>query len=327
VTLPNALPLPIATRTSPLALAQALMVQSLLAGAHAIAEGEAAFPIVGMTTTGDRITDRALLEAGGKGLFTKELEYALMDGTARMAVHSMKDVPTRLPDGLKIACVLEREDPSDLLLTAHGPARLSDLPEGATLGTASIRRQAQALHLRPDLKIALIRGNVDTRLGKLRAGEVDATFLARAGLRRLERPEGEWAGLDPAVMLPAVAQGAIGIEVREDDEAAIAALAPLDHAPTRIAIAAERGVLAALDGSCRTPIAAYATLNGATLALKAEALSPDGRERWTAEDTFELPETDERVAWNAGRELGGKIRQSGGARLEAILDAHQGGGF
>lgn len=303
------------------------MVQRLLADASGAEDAAAAFPIHGLTTTGDRITDRALLEAGGKGLFTKELERALLDGEARFAVHSMKDVPTHLPDGLTIACVLEREDPSDLLLTAHGSARLSDLAEGAVLGTASIRRQAQALHLRPDLKIALIRGNVDTRLGKLRAGEVDATFLARAGLRRLGRPEGEWPGLDTGVMLPAVAQGAIGIEVRADDAEAIAALAPLNHAPTALAVAAERGVLDALDGSCRTPIAAYAVMTGARLFLKAEALTPDGRERWTAEDSFELPETEERVAWNAGRALGAKIREMGSDRLEAVLAAHSGGGF
>ncbi|MFW5660811.1 MAG: hydroxymethylbilane synthase, partial [Oceanicaulis sp.] len=183
-------PMAIATRTSPLAMAQSLDVQARLAEA-AVVDKEDGFPILGMKTTGDKITDRALLEAGGKGLFTKELETALLSGEARFAVHSMKDVPTRLPDGLEIAAILKREDPRDVLLTRDGVSRIEDLPHGAVLGTASIRRQAQALALRPDLKIVLLRGNVDTRLNKLRSGDVDATFLARAGLRRLGREEAE----------------------------------------------------------------------------------------------------------------------------------------
>ncbi|MFW6412891.1 MAG: hydroxymethylbilane synthase, partial [Oceanicaulis sp.] len=197
-------PLPIATRTSPLATTQTKDVQARLAAATG-RTAEIDFPILGLQTTGDRITDRALLAAGGKGLFTKELDAALLSGQARFAVHSMKDVPTRLPEGLEIAAILEREDPRDVLITNSDIARVDDLPEGAVLGTASIRRQAQALRRRPDLKIVLLRGNVDTRLEKIRSGEIDATFLARAGLRRLGRAE---AGRDPVCdseMIPAPA--------------------------------------------------------------------------------------------------------------------------
>ena len=243
---------PIATRTSPLAMAQATMVQALLNKAHG-SEGEERFPILGLQTTGDRITDRALLAAGGKGLFTKELERALLDGDAALAVHSMKDVPTRLPDGLEIACVLKREDPRDLLITAEGAAQLDDLEKGARLGTASLRRQAQALNARPDLTITLLRGNVQTRLSKLATGEVDATFLAIAGLKRLGHELGQATPLSVDDWLPAPAQGAIGIEIATQDEETRALLAPLDDPDTRLQITAERAVLEVLDGSCRTP--------------------------------------------------------------------------
>jgi len=196
-------------------------------------DAEGGFPILGLVTTGDQITDRALLEAGGKGLFTRELDRAQLDGQAAFAVHSMKDVPTHLPDGLELACVLEREDPSDILLTASGPGTLESLPQGALIGTASLRRQAQALYARPDLQITLLRGNVGTRLQKLKDGPITATFLAKAGLKRLGRPEGGWPGLSFEHCLPAPAQGAIGITIRSDDEAARAALAPLNHDPAR----------------------------------------------------------------------------------------------
>ncbi len=309
----------IATRTSPLALAQSRMVQALLTQAAGEDDAEQAFPIMGMTTTGDKITDRALLAAGGKGLFTKELERALLAGEARFAVHSMKDVPTRLPDGLEIAAILPREDARDVLLTRDGTSRIEDLPQGAVLGTASIRRQAQALALRPDLKVVLLRGNVDTRLNKLKSGEVDATFLARAGLRRLGREE---AGRDPieiSSMLPAPAQGCVGIEIRTDDEQARAALKALDHAESHVSAAAERGFLAALDGSCRTPIAAFATLDGARLHLRGEALTPDGAHRWSEEVHATLPEVEPAVAAELGRELGAAVRRSGGDALERVI--------
>jgi hydroxymethylbilane synthase len=313
----------IATRTSPLALAQTTMVQALLAKAHNQSDAEAAFPILGMTTTGDKITDRALLAAGGKGLFTKELETALLDGSARFAVHSMKDVPTRLPDGLEIAAILPREDPRDVLLTRGGVSQVQDLPEGAVLGTASIRRQAQALAIRPDLKIELLRGNVDTRLEKLRAGVVDATFLARAGLRRLGRAEAEREPVETTTMLPAPAQGCVGIEIRSDDDAARAALAALDDADSHICAAAERGFLAALDGSCRTPIAAYATVNGSEIHLRGEAVTPDGAHRWFEETRITLPDASPDAAAALGRDLGAAVRKAGGAMLERVLTGTQ----
>lgn len=310
--------MPIATRTSPLALAQARMVQTGLARAHDIAEAETAFPILGLVTTGDQITDRALLEAGGKGLFTRELDRAQLDGEAAFAVHSMKDVPTHLPDGLELACVLEREDPSDILLIASGPASLEDLPEGALVGTASLRRQAQALHARPDLRITLLRGNVGTRLNKLAEGPILATFLAKAGLKRLGRPEGAAPGLDFAHFLPAPAQGAVGITIRKDDKIARAALTPLNHAATALAIAAERGVLEALDGSCRTPLAAHAAWREGAIHLVAEVLRPDGARRWRLDDSQSgiASIADARLF---GLELGGRLRAKGGAQLEAVL--------
>lgn len=314
-------PQPIATRTSPLALCQARMVQARLAEAHGAEDAEAAFPILGLTTTGDRITDRALLAAGGKGLFTKELEVALSSGEASFAVHSMKDVPTKLPDGMEIACLLEREDPRDVLLTVSGAGRVADLPQGAVLGTASIRRQAQALALRPDLKVTLLRGNVDTRLAKLRSGEVDATFLALAGLKRLGREEANRPAVSVSEMLPAPAQGAVGIEIRSGDTAAREALAPLNHLETQLCIGAERAVLAALDGSCRTPIAAYARLEDSVLSLCGEALSPDGTHRWAQSVRIPLRDPSLQVCIEIGTALGQALRQAGGARLAAALAA------
>lgn len=308
----------LATRTSPLAMAQALMVQAQLAAAHGVEDIEAGFPILGLVTTGDQITDRALLDAGGKGLFTRELDRAQLDGEAAFAVHSMKDVPTHLPDGLELACVLEREDPSDILLTATGPGTLENLPEGALIGTASLRRQAQALHARPDLQITLLRGNVGTRLQKLKDGPIAATFLAKAGLKRLGRPEGDWPGVSFEHCLPAPAQGAIGITIRSDDEVARAALAPLNHAPTALAIAAERGVLEALDGSCRTPLAAYGAFSDGSLHLTAEVLKPDGSQRWRMNDTRTGIDTVE-AARAFGLSLGEALRKDGGAAVEAIL--------
>lgn len=311
--------MPIATRTSPLALAQAHDLQRRLAQAAGAEDADAAFPILGMSTTGDQITDRALLAAGGKGLFTKELEVALLAGTARFAVHSMKDVPTRLPDGLEIAAILEREDPRDVLLTAGEVSRIEDLPLGARLGTASIRRQAQALALRPDLEITLLRGNVDTRLGKVRSGEVDATFLARAGLRRLGRAEAERAPLELSAILPAPAQGCVGVEIRTGDAEAAAVLARINHLESQVRAWAERGFLEALDGSCRTPIAAHAEINGAELHLRGEALTPDGSKRWGGETRTTLPELDPDAAAALGRALGLEVKRAGGDALARVV--------
>lgn len=311
--------MPIATRTSPLALAQAHDLQRRLAEAAGAEDAEAAFPILGMSTTGDQITDRALLAAGGKGLFTKELETALFSGEARFAVHSMKDVPTRLPEGLEISAILEREDPRDVLLTADDTARIEDLPEGARLGTASIRRQAQALALRPDLQIGLLRGNVDTRLSKLRSGEVDATFLARAGLRRLGRAEAQRTPLEISAILPAPAQGCVGVEIRTGDTEAAAVLARINHLESQVCAWAERGFLEALDGSCRTPIAAHAVLNGAEIHLRGEALMPDGSKRWSEETRTTLPELKPAAAAALGHQMGLEVKRAGGDTLARVV--------
>ena len=270
-------PLRIGTRGSPLALAQASEVRAALIAAHP--ELDAAPPeIVAIKTTGDRVTERPLSELGGKGLFTKEIEEALLAGAVDLAVHSMKDVPTALPQGLDIACLLPREDPRDALISGAVPS-LAALPRGAVVGTASLRRKAQILHARPELTVVNLRGNVETRIRKIAEGAADATLLALAGLRRLGLAEVANAVLEPDEMMPAVAQGAIGVECRLADETVLALLAELDHAETARCIAAERGLLAALDGSCRTPIAALATLvEKDQVSLRAMVLRPDGSE-------------------------------------------------
>jgi len=266
-------PLRIGTRGSRLALAQANMVRELLAGAHPDAPPA---ELTVIKTTGDTAQDRTLAEIGGKGLFTKEIEEALLDGRIDLAVHSMKDVTTWLPDGLTVDCLLPREDPRDALF--GGAASLTDLAPGAVVGTASLRRAAQVLHRRPDVRVVPFRGNVDTRLDKLAAGEVDATLLAVAGLRRLGMADRIEATLDTDEMLPAVAQGAVGIERRADDDRVAAALAPLNDARTATCVAAERALLEVLDGSCRTPIAALARLDGDRLGLRGLVAKPDGSE-------------------------------------------------
>lgn len=263
----------IGSRGSPLALVQAQQVRDRLIASGMIAE-EVSITI--FKTSGDRIQDRPLSEVGGKGLFTKELEDALLAGIIDAAVHSMKDMATRLPDGLMIAAVLEREDVRDAFISLNC-RRLADLPLGAVFGTSSLRRQAQLLRLRPDLNIVGFRGNVETRLRKLSEGLAVATLLAVAGLNRLSMSERIAEIVDADVLLPAAAQGAIGIEIRAGDEATAQRLAPLDHQPTHIAVVAERAFLDTLDGSCRTPIAALAQLHGDRLSLRGEVLSPDGR--------------------------------------------------
>ncbi|WP_207484667.1 hydroxymethylbilane synthase [Arenibaculum pallidiluteum] len=270
-------PLRIGTRGSPLALAQAHQTRDRLAAAHPALAAPGAIEIVVIRTTGDRIQDRTLMEAGGKGLFTKEIEEDLAAARIDLAVHSMKDVPTWLPEGLEIVCMLPREDPRDAFISASG-VRLDVLPQGAVVGTASLRRQAQILARRPDLRVIPFRGNVQTRLRKLADGEADATLLALAGLRRLGMADVATEILDPTVMLPAVAQGAIGIEIRSDDAATRALLAPLACAETMVRVSAERALLAVLDGSCRTPIGALARVDGDTLSLDGLVAAPDGRQ-------------------------------------------------
>lgn len=267
----------IGTRGSPLALAQAIETRDRLAAAFPELAEAGAVEIVTFKTEGDRILDRTLSAAGGKGLFTKEIEQALLDGTVDLAVHSMKDVPTSLPDGLAITCYLPREDHRDAWFSPKA-ASLDELPEGALVGTASLRRQAIVLMRRPDLRIAALRGNVQTRLRKLEEGLVDATLLAMAGLNRLGLVDKATGVLSEEQMLPAVAQGAIGIETRIGDDRTNAYVRALNCAETELRVTAERGVLATLDGSCRTPIAALALINGDALSLKALVIRPDGQQ-------------------------------------------------
>ena len=307
----------IGARGSKLSLAQAGLVQRRIAEALGAdpAEAERVAPLVVITTTGDKVQDRRLLEIGGKGLFTKEIEEALLAGRIDCAVHSMKDVPAVLPDGLCIAAVPEREDPRDAFLSSKAE-RLEALPQGARLGTASLRRQAQSLHRRPDLEVSLLRGNVDTRLAKLRAGEADAILLALAGLRRLGLGDLPQSLIDPTECPPAPGQGALAIETRAADRDLPWATA-LRHEPTTVAVAAERGALAALEGSCKTPIGAHAWLDGMRLKLIVEALSPDGRLRFRRAGESDLAEMAD---WEAsaralGVSLGEAVRAEGGAAI------------
>lgn len=275
-------PLRIGTRGSPLALVQARQVAAELQAAHGLPD--TAIDIVVIKTVADRVLDRPLSEIGGKGLFTKEIEEALLDGRIDLAVHSMKDVPTVLPDGLVIDCLLPREDPRDAFLSPIASS-LTDLPTGARIGTSSLRRQAQVKALRPDLQVVAFRGNIDTRAQKLAEGVADATFLALAGLNRMGRSGDATAVLAPEEMLPAVAQGAIGIERRAADEELAAMLRPLNHAETVQRVSAERAFLKVLDGSCRTPIAALALLDGDSLWLRGLILTPDGTQLVETERT------------------------------------------
>ncbi len=270
--------LKIGTRGSPLALAQAREVAERLSAAHRDLAAPGAVETVVIRTTGDAVQHRPLAEIGGKGLFTKEIDDALLSGAVDIAVHSMKDVPTWLPDGVDIPCLLPREDPRDALF-ADGCARLDDLPQGAVVGTAALRRQAQVLARRPDLKVVPIRGNVQTRLRKLAEGQVDATMLAVAGLRRLGMTDRITAMLPTEEMLPAVAQGAIGVACRSGDATARGRLEALHCAETGTCVAAERALLTELDGSCRTPIAALARLgDDGRLSFDALIARPDGTE-------------------------------------------------
>ena len=261
------------TRGSPLALVQARTVRTCLAAA--LGENEEAIEIVRIRTTGDAIQDRPLSEVGGKGLFTKEIEEAMLDGRIDFAVQSSKDMPTVSQPGLTLAACLEREDPRDVFISRKAKG-FADLPQGAMLGTASLRRQAIAKRLRPDLQVVPLRGNVETRLKKLDAGDVDATLLALAGLRRLGLTQHATAVLSTDEFLPAVGQGAIGIEARTDDARTRETLARINHADTFTALACERAFLAALDGSCKTPIAGHATLAGDAIEFRGLIARPDG---------------------------------------------------
>jgi hydroxymethylbilane synthase len=307
----------IGARGSKLSLAQAGHMQRRIAAALGADpkkpdEVEAAAPLIVITTTGDRVQDRRLLEIGGKGMFTKEIEEALLDGRIDCAVHSLKDMPALLPGGLCIAAIPEREDPRDAFLSLKAE-RLEDLAEGAVLGTASLRRQAQALHRRPDLEVQLLRGNVDTRLAKLAAGEADAILLALAGLKRLGLADRASSLIDPVECPPAPGQGALAIETRIGDCNA-GWVQAIRHGPTAVAVAAERGALTALEGSCKTAIGAHAWFEGAHLKLIVEALSADGRARFRHAGEADLTELadPEASARDLGLSLGLAVKAEAG---------------
>ncbi|MFW6027431.1 MAG: hydroxymethylbilane synthase [bacterium] len=276
----------IGTRASPLAVEQARNVAQLLAEAHGWepgpGDGGGPAGIVKITTTGDRVRDRPLAAIGGKGLFTKEIEKALITGEVDLAVHSMKDMPAELPPGLVIAAVPQREDPRDAFIGGPAP-RLLDLPRGAVIGTCSLRRKAQALILRPDFRVVDLRGNVQTRLGKVESGELDGTMLALAGLKRLGLEGRANEVVAASHMLPAAGQGTLCIEIRADDERTRALLEPIHHAPTGVATAAERAFLARLGGSCRMPVAGLAEVSGERVHFRGAVYAPDGSCAFAAE--------------------------------------------
>ena len=265
------------TRGSPLALAQTHMLRAILAKCHGVPEEHFGIEII--KTTGDQIQDRPLADSGGKGLFTKELDSALIAGGIDLAVHSSKDLPTHLPAEIVIAGYLPREDVRDAWI-GHKGATIDMLPPGAVVGTASLRRAAQVKRRRPDLQTTLLRGNVHTRLGKVESGEIDATLLAIAGMKRLGIADRATALLPLEDFPPAVGQGAIGITARAGDADTRAALAPIMDEATALALAAERAFLSALDGSCRTPIAGHATVTDGDLSFYGEVLKADGSEVW-----------------------------------------------
>jgi hydroxymethylbilane synthase len=292
----------VATRKSALALAQSRAFIARLAALHP----SVSFEELLVTTTGDVVQDRPLAEIGGKGLFVKEIEEALLDGRADIAIHSLKDVPPALLPSLAIECIPEREDPRDVLVTRSG-LPLAQLPSGSRVGTGSLRRRVQLLAYRSDLEVVAIRGNVDTRLRKCESGEVDAVVLARAGLNRLGLGARATENIAPEVMLPAVGQGALGIEQRADDPAISALLAPLSHSDTKILVTAERGVMLAINGNCTTPVGAYGVRRGDALFLRAFLAEPDGSRPRSAETTVPFPSNAEAAA-EIGSKLGARLR-------------------
>jgi hydroxymethylbilane synthase len=299
--------LKLGSRGSPLALAQSRLVAGML--------GIDENTIQAFMTSGDKIQGR-LQDQGGKGLFTKELDEALLDGRIDAAIHSMKDLPTRMPEGILLACVPSREDPRDAFIATRAKT-LMDLPQGATVGTASLRRQAQTLHLRPDLKVELLRGRVETRLAKIESGAFDATYLALAGLKRLGLESHAASIVDSEAMPPAPGQGALAITCRMRDEKTIAALAPLNLIEHAITTTAERAFLQALDGSCRTPIAALAKIDGGTLSFLGEVLTPDGKHCWRRQQNVALGSDAAQTARTLGATLGAEIVAEAGPLYKA----------
>jgi hydroxymethylbilane synthase len=297
----------IATRGSALALWQANHIKDLLETAHPGLSVE----LLKIKTKGDKILDVPLAKVGGKGLFVKEIEEALLDGRAQLAVHSMKDVPTELPEGLEVGIIPEREAPTDSLLSVEYDG-LAGLPEGAVVGTSSLRRQSQLAMLRPDLKIQSLRGNLDTRVGKLLNGEFDAIVVATAGLNRLGLSAPKQEILGPPDFLPAVAQGALGIEFHSANTEVAAMLAFLDHAPTKHQVLAERGFLTGLDGGCQVPIAAWSVIEGETISLTGFVADVDGSRPIRMTETGHVD-----TAWDLGLALADRVLAAGG---KAILD-------
>ena len=297
----------IGTRGSPLALVHAHSVRAQLA--LNLGTNKDSIEIVVIRTSGDAIQDRPLSEVGGKGLFTKEIEEALLGNRVDIAVHSAKDMPTMSQPGLTLAACLEREDPRDAFISRSARS-LMDLPRGATMGTASLRRQAITMAIRPDLRVVPLRGNVETRLRKLDSGEFDATLLAMAGLKRLGLTEHATHVMSVEEFLPAVAQGAIGLEAREGDKHTRDILARIDHADTSIAVSCERAFLAELDGSCKTPIAGHATLQGNTLHFRGLIARPDGGAAHDIAGNGHL-----RDAVQIGEEAGRELKHAAGPRF------------
>lgn len=300
-------PLRIGTRGSPMAVRQTDIIRDRLIAAHPELAEAGAVEIVTIRTTGDRVQNRLLAEIGGKGLFAKEIEEALLAGKIDLAVHSLKDLETWLPDGLVIACVPPRDDPRDAFVSASGET-LSSLAHGATVGTASLRRQAQLLRHRPDLSIVPIRGNVNTRLRKMEAGEVDALVLALCGLERLDLTGHATEVLPREVMLPAVGQGALAVECRTTDEMVRQLVEPLHDPISAACVVAERAMLAALDGSCRTPIAGFAEIGGDRLTIEALLLNEDGSKEIRGRLEGGIDD-----AARLGSELGRELRSGAGS--------------
>jgi hydroxymethylbilane synthase len=295
----------VGSRGSPLALVQAREVVRRLTAAGGLAADEIEIKVI--RTTGDAIQDRPLAEAGGKGLFAKEIEEALIAGAIDLAVHSSKDMPTVLPPGLVLSAFLPREDARDAFISRKAK-NLRELPEGAVIGTASLRREAMVRRMRPDVKVVPLRGNVETRLRKLEAGAADATLLAVAGLKRLDLLSAATAILEIDDFLPAVGQGAIGIETRADDAATHSLVATIDDSDTATALAAERAFLAMLDGSCRTPIAGHARVSGSVVRFRGMVVKPDGSEAF---EVSREGSRDEAVA--LGADAGSELKRRAGA--------------
>ncbi len=299
----------IGTRGSPLALWQANWIKSRLQSIHPGLEAE----IVPIKTSGDKIQDVALAKIGGKGLFVKEIEEALLRGEIDIAVHSMKDVPVKLPAGLNIVAIPAREDPRDALISQNG-VKLKDLPQKARVGTGSLRRITQLLHYRPDLEIVPLRGNIETRIKKMTAESLDGIVLAVAGLRRMGMEDKISEAIDPGIMLPAMGQGAVGVEARQFDADTLELVLELDHEETHIALEAERAFLRALGGGCQVPIGAHATLSADQLTLKAVVGSLDGKQIFKSEKTG-IPQRAREIGESLGKEM---LEQGAGKLLDEI---------